>query len=51
MWKILTFNVLVGFLCASYFNYSQHGNIGLDWSFLDHEIIEFENVIAETCEK
>ncbi|QQO38469.1 hypothetical protein VPG01_111 [Vibrio phage VPG01] len=43
MWKILIFNVIVGLLCASYFNYSQHGEIGLDWSFLDQEIHQIEN--------
>lgn len=46
MWKILIFNVIVGILCAAAWNYSEHGTVGLDWSFIAPELEYFENSIA-----
>ncbi|QIG66191.1 hypothetical protein KNV07_gp069 [Vibrio phage Cody] len=50
MWKILIFNVTVGLLCACAYNYSEKGDFGLDWSFIEPEITQFENSIADMCD-
>lgn len=47
MWKLLIFNVIVGILCACAYNYTQNGDFGLDWSFLEAEIQFIENSIAK----
>lgn len=47
MIKILLFNILVGLICAAAWNYSEKGEFGLDWSFLEQEIHQIENQIAK----
>ncbi len=51
MIKILLFNIIVGLICAAAWNYAETGDFGLNWSYLEQEQVQIENVIANVCEK
>lgn len=47
MYKLISFNLAVALACAGYWNFSQRGELGLDWSFLKAEIVQSKNLLAK----